>query len=726
MDTESDNHARTVELLNDELAKSARLSTYTRVQVLVLYWQGEVEGFKDEGLQLGEFFGKSFNYAVEYFEIPRSESYLRLHHFITQKSLALSEYLNEGRGMSLLIIHYGGHGDRNDRKHEGEEKRAVWASDAEGTKTLPWYKIQDDLNDLDIELFLILDCCFAAQAGRADSRPLGKAEFLAAAAMGSVTPRPGEKSFTVALIKEAARSLREDGFVIIIDLHARLMDRASRLHATPIHKNLRPGKRSIRLEPLSKSNAVVEAEPYDTPSVSLLLRTRGELEQLNLQEFVQWLGVDRPRDIDSVTIVETTSHIETFVASLKFNTSPLAKAVRKVSRDDVLKAWERIASLVEQCSLLQNQPRSDPQLLRSRFEEILEQLDETNNSFVETLERSVIAVNSIDEKKIVDDAIVDPAAGYLGITKALRLRQVIYSAPESGLDLQEIGSPAMFSRGIQEEKKYGGQYSQEEKDQLQARIRHLAILLSEHKDAGFQTLRCYGCEHKPFYRSYVLHFEIPESYETNDGRRDLTTLIEKTKGRARPTLDERLKMAFHLAKAVHKWHSVGWLHQGIGSPNIHFLRWKDSDRIDFTNPFIMGFDFARPDSDPSLGFPTKDPLYDIYRHPSRQGPARKGHRKTHDYYSLGVVLLEIGLWQSAIKMVARRGENTSPSATMNSLQKDASERLAHFAGSAYQKAVELCLSSQFEIDSDDKSDSRLLNKFHSKVVMEIARGIKIH
>jgi hypothetical protein len=80
---------------------------------------------------------------------------------------------------------------------------------------------------------------------------------------------------------------------------------------------------------------------------------------------------------------------------------------------------------------------------------------------------------------------------------------------------------------------------------------------------------------------------------------------------------------------------------------------EDNSRIDFTYPFIMGFDFARPDSDLSLDIPTNDPSYDIYAHPSRQGPARQGHRKVHDYHSLGVVL-ETGLWQGAAKMVADR------------------------------------------------------------------------
>jgi hypothetical protein len=560
---------------------------------------------------------------------------------------------------------------------------------------------------------------------------LGKVELLAAAAMGMTTPKPGEKSFTVALMKEALGLHKESGFVTIKDLHARLMKRTARLHATPIHVNLRAGRRSIRLEPLTAKGSSGTAEDLDTPLISLVLRTREELGRLNLQEFVQWLGVNRPRDVDSVMIVETTSHIQKFVEDFECKKTPLVKAVRDVSLDDIKNAWDNVVSMVEQCSFLRHQSDFGSQLLRSRAQKVLKELDATNHQFLETLERSVIVVNNREDMDIVENAINDPVAKSLGVTNALRLRQIIYSNQEFRNDLGEEENVMTPHASLQEEKRYDGHYSEEEKEVLQTRIRHLAMLLSARKDAGFQTLQCYRCEHKIFERRYILHFEVPLPYINKpDEKITLTDLIEKTKGSTRPTLEERLGMALRLVKAVYKWHSAGWLHQGISSPNIRFFRREDNSRIDFTCPFIMGFDFARPDSDPSLGIPTNDPSYDIYRHPSRQGPARQGHRKVHDYYSLGVVLLEIGLWQGAAKMVANRNaackrRGTKELLDWENLQADVSERLSHFAGTAYQEAVKRCLSSHFEVDFDDKSESRLLKQFYEKVVMNIARGIMI-
>jgi hypothetical protein len=128
MDTNTDSRVISLEVLNEQLAKSARLSAYTTVKVLILFWQNEEEGFKEEGLRLGEFFETTFQYTVEQFEIPKVASYLKLHQFIGRESLDLLSRSNKANEASLLIIHYGGYGDRNDRKNEGEERRAVWAS----------------------------------------------------------------------------------------------------------------------------------------------------------------------------------------------------------------------------------------------------------------------------------------------------------------------------------------------------------------------------------------------------------------------------------------------------------------------------------------------------------------------------------------------------------------------------------------------------------------------
>jgi hypothetical protein len=117
-----------IEYLNRALEKTARLNAYTAAQVLTLYWEDEKEGFQNESRQIGNVFNNMFGYPVKPFAIPLSNSYLELHRYVTGEALGLSKRTEATRGLGLMIIYYGGHGDRNDRKHEGENRQAVWSS----------------------------------------------------------------------------------------------------------------------------------------------------------------------------------------------------------------------------------------------------------------------------------------------------------------------------------------------------------------------------------------------------------------------------------------------------------------------------------------------------------------------------------------------------------------------------------------------------------------------
>jgi hypothetical protein len=56
--------------------------------------------------------------------------------------------------------------------------------------------------------------------------------------------------------------------------------------------------------------------------------------------------------------------------------------------------------------------------------------------------------------------------------------------------------------------------------------------------------------------------------------------------------------------------------------------------------------------------------YDMYRHPKRQMPQAPDatHHFSHDIYSLGVTLLEIGMWEPLIVPVANDSDNMQVSA----------------------------------------------------------------
>lgn len=199
---------------------------------------------------------------------------------------------------------------------------------------------------------------------------------------------------------------------------------------------------------------------------------------------------------------------------------------------------------------------------------------------------------------------------------------------------------------------------------------------------------------------------------------------------ARPSLDDRFRIAAKLAKAVLKWHSVGWVHQGISSPNVIFFTMKRSGQVDYENPFLQGFDFARPKSDPSIGRSASDIAFNVYRHPERQGLSRRSHTKIHDIYSLGVVLLEIGLWQRAFDIVADRKDMNKTSAMephtiRERLLHAAQHRLAHYSGRTFQSAVEVCLTGSIGSEMDDRHDTNLARSFQHLVIDMLSSGVDI-
>lgn len=106
-------------------------------------------------------------------------------------------------------------------------------------------------------------------------------------------------------------------------------------------------------------------------------------------------------------------------------------------------------------------------------------------------------------------------------------------------------------------------------------------------------------------------------------------------------LNELLAQAKSLARSVFFIHTACFVHKNIRPENI--LVFEDATH-ETGNLYLVGFEKFRADREHSMKF--GDGLWecDLYRHPERQGSQpEKFYVMQHDIYSLGVVLLEIGL-----------------------------------------------------------------------------------
>ncbi|KAI1420584.1 prion-inhibition and propagation-domain-containing protein [Xylaria sp. FL1777] len=135
-----------------------------------------------------------------------------------------------------------------------------------------------------------------------------------------------------------------------------------------------------------------------------------------------------------------------------------------------------------------------------------------------------------------------------------------------------------------------------------------------------------------------------------------------------PSLTQRVALALAVAVNLERLHAVNWLHKGLRSYNVLFFpdeqgnkeglqdessgsQDHDFGRIDFGQPILSGFDYSRPMGQGQwTEKAAQNPAHDIYRHPEVQADYcstgdQAAFKKSYDYYSLGIVLLEIALWR---------------------------------------------------------------------------------
>lgn len=606
---------------------------------------------------------------------------------------------------------------------------------------MKWYKIQEEILNSSTDILLLLDCCYAAQAGRDRKDGRGKFEVMAAAAMGMKTPGAGDRSFTNILLRELKLAVEQRGFVSMKDLHGHLCGRKQDLYATPVHISLKPGHSPLLLKPFQLGSRIAG---FDTGRsgksfLHLLVEVKEAMTVESAGRIHEWLREDIPHFVSNLDVFQKTENIHQVVQDVHQGEKKFAQQIGETSKNDIAHAWATVLALVEryqQSRLTSHGGDLEADSVKKRRAlKFLCQLDSQGSEVVDVLEESILATSAPANQDILEETAEDENIRALGIDSQLHIRRMVILSesqtvpPDPANTEGEILHPCVpGSLIIQEIKPYGSYVNPSELPALHYRLSLLAKLLGTPKSKDFRSLKCVRWSHKELAHTYTLDFEVPSIYERCQYM-DLNSVIRQTKGQDRPTLNSRMGIASTIVRAVQKWHSVGWVHQGISSHNIIFF-FKNGDlreQLDYSEPFLKGFEFSRPDSDPSIGRATDDVNLILYRHPERQGVARKGHQKKHDIYSLGVVLLEVGLWQSASDLITTKPGQPAPlSREIHSkLRRHCTHRLAHFVGTSYQKTVSRCLDLDFGVSIDDEAGSRLAEAFRDHVADQLTSDFQL-
>lgn len=184
-------------------------------------------------------------------------------------------------------------------------------------------------------------------------------------------------------------------------------------------------------------------------------------------------------------------------------------------------------------------------------------------------------------------------------------------------------------------------------------VRDLAGLLCNVDPMGFGLLKCEGViewhdQDDKATTQFQFIFGIPERLSATP-----TTLRDLLMQGSRHTLSERVQLAKQLARSVMFVHTAGFVHKNIRPETILIFPERDRDGNDDPSmmgySFLTGFERIRAADAPTDKYGDIEWQKNLYRHPGRQGVCPEElFIMQHDVYSLGVCLLEIGLWCSFI------------------------------------------------------------------------------
>lgn len=233
-------------------------------------------------------------------------------------------------------------------------------------------------------------------------------------------------------------------------------------------------------------------------------------------------------------------------------------------------------------------------------------------------------------------------------------------------------------------------------EQVSSRLQEIANLLSSSADKElFKVLHCRGYYCYPRERRSGLLYKLPSVQNVRlEKMFTLHEILNRHKyGSPGWFLGERFRLAHSLASAIYELHTVSWLHRNMSASNIVFFCEKEEDIINPESFYLIGFAQSRPDDDPTYtdGPTSTGDKEEYYEHPEHLSE-RQGYQMQHDYYALGMLLLEIGLWKLLSDAVPGW---TSILDKRKTAVKEIVPQIGVSMGSCYRNAVLACLDGNW-------------------------------
>lgn len=235
------------------------------------------------------------------------------------------------------------------------------------------------------------------------------------------------------------------------------------------------------------------------------------------------------------------------------------------------------------------------------------------------------------------------------------------------------------------------------RSKLEPRMHAICDLLSsDNLPKELRVPRLYGLHDDRFSFSFGLLYELTReglplnSYTPTDLHEILTT----RKLTQRPSLESRFRLASSLAESLAAFHDVDWYHKDLTSHSVLFLP-SDAPTSQWMNAHhLIGFQYSRGASEDFSEGPLQDRNHRHYHEASylsMENRQFKNFRPEYDYYSLGIVLLEIAFWDT-VDMLMRDDADKDNHAFSQAVVDKLIPQLRFIAGSKYAAAVQYCFT----------------------------------
>jgi hypothetical protein len=251
------------------------------------------------------------------------------------------------------------------------------------------------------------------------------------------------------------------------------------------------------------------------------------------------------------------------------------------------------------------------------------------------------------------------------------------------------------------------------------RIQGLVAMLRQPKSSNFRVLDCLGTFNDSENLKFGIVYDFPDKHSAPIR---LHYLLKGggAKGIRPPHIGQKFTLAKALAACLQDVHLSGWVHKDINSYNILFFRSASQlNEENYRTPFLIGFQYSREDeqgaytSGPDSSDETRQ-----YQHPCyRKGST--SFRREFDYYSLGLVLLEIGVWES-LGNVYNRQPMSSPSVLRDEYIRICDRQILDRMGPIYSEVTRTCLQAESRLGGAE-ADAAIDFQRHVIDKLEICR-----